>query len=265
MTLEEIDARIRALGRPKLTRFADALRQGAVDEVRILQATWDATHPEEAAERRHLLVAAAKLQGEVEAERYAEAVRARDLETMRGLVGDRIAKNLHAPREEAPLLVARQWLTSDAWALTLCGSKGNGKTFAAAWAALRSAWRPVVWLHSPTACARPLYGPQAQSDMDRAQRAPLFVLDEFGAELASAPWMTMLEAVLGVRYARGLKTIVTSNLGMDKFKERMGERLADRLKEGMQFVSSGPSLRQRGGWVAKHPDALEPGSDVVPF
>jgi hypothetical protein len=40
---------------------------------------------------------------------------------------------------------------------------------------------------------------------------------------------------------------VTSNLNASGFRERMGERLADRLREGAVFESTGPSLRQRGG------------------
>ena len=245
MTPDEIEARIAALGRPTFDKFTDALRPSAVAELRVLQATWDATRPADALERRGLLATLERLQAESEAARYAEANRKSSLEMMRRLVGDRIAKNLSSPREEAPLVVARQWLAGDAWSLSLLGGKGNGKTFAAAWATLTSGWRPVVWLHSPTACARPLYGHQAQSDMDRAQQAPLFVLDEFGAELVSAPYMTWLEAVLGVRHARGLRSIITSNLGFADFEKRMGERLADRLKEGLQFVSAGPSFRSR--------------------
>lgn len=246
--LDTIDARIVALGRPVCESFAKMVGPGRgafVADLTRRQAEWDAKNPVQAAERLTLLEQAAKLQAESEAAKYAEANRKRELDMMRRLAGDRIADNLHSPREEAPLVAARHWLASDAWALTLTGTKGNGKTFAAAWATLQSSLRPVVWLHSPTACARPLYGPLAQADMERAQKAPLFVLDEFGAELASAPWMTMLEAVLGVRYARGLKTIVTSNLAKEAFEARMGERLADRLREGMQFSSSGPSLRQR--------------------
>lgn len=245
MTLEEIDAQIKALGRPVFENIVDCLRPHLAASMRQCQAGWDVAYPGKRAERDRLLDLAAKIQAATEAAKYAEAGRARELEMMRRLVGDRIADNLHAPREEAPLVIARQWLTSDTWALSLMGTKGSGKSFSAAWAVLQSTLRPVVWLHSPTACARPLYGPLAQADMERAQKCALFVLDEFGAEMASAPWQTMLEAVLGVRYARGLKTIVTSNLAKEEFDKRMGERLADRLKEGIQFATSGPSLRQR--------------------
>lgn len=245
MTLDEIDARIKAIGRPALANFVDALKSGLVADVKRRQAEWDAANPSLHAEWRELVNADGHIRAGIENAARVEAGRKRELELMRKLAGDRIADNLHAPREEAPLVVARQWLASESWALTLLGTKGNGKTFAAAWATLASGLRPVVWLHSPTACARPLYGAQAQADMERAQRAPLVVLDDFGAELASAPWMTMLEAVLGVRHSRGLRTIVTSNLAKEDFDKRMGERLADRLKEGTQFATSAPSMRRR--------------------
>lgn len=245
MTLDELDAQIAALGRPMLDRFTDALRPSTMAELRIRQATWDVTEPEKRAERTRLLEEARLLTEAEEARKRRDADAAADLERMRRLVGAHIADKLSAPREEPALVAARKWLEGNAWALTLVGSKGNGKTFSAAWCVKTSDLRPVVWLHSPTACARPLYGPAAQFDMQRAQQAPLFVLDEFGAELVSAPYMTWLEAVLGVRYAREMRTIITSNLSVVEFKKRLGERLADRLFEGVQFETSGASLRKR--------------------
>lgn len=245
MTLADLDARIAALGRPTFDRFVDALRPSAVAELRIRQAAWDATEPEKRAERTQLLEQARQLQEATEAASRRDAAAAFELEWLRRLVGPRIADGLSAPREEPPLVKARQWLAGDSWALTLVGSKGAGKTFAAAWCVKASDLRPVVWLHSPGACARPLYGPAAQTDMVRAQKAPLFVLDEYGAELVSAPYATWLEAVLGVRYQHGLRTIITSNLAKAAFKERIGSRLQDRLSEGVQFETDAASMRAK--------------------
>ncbi len=247
MTFEEIDQRLKQINRPRLENFRDVLQPTKVAEVQTQKAVWDLAHPELFAEWQSLVDLEASMQRAAEEAKRLDAEKSWRLESIRRLVGDRISNNLHAPRDEPPLVAARQWLESEAWALSMMGNKGSGKTFAAAWAVLQleRIW-PVVWLHSPTACARPLYGTKAQSDMDRAQKAPLFVLDEFGAELVSAPWMTQLEAILGIRYANGLKTIVTSNLTKEDFEKRMGERLADRLREGLQFVASGPSLRKRG-------------------
>lgn len=244
MTLDEIDAQIAALGRPTFERFIDATNPALVRALKVRQAAWDAGEPEKRDERIRLVALANQMaEDEAELRRIAANAKA-ETEHMRRLVGDRIADALGAPREEPALVTARGWLASESWALTLVGSKGNGKTFAAAWCAKTSGLRPVVWLHSPTACARPLFGPAAQADLQRAQSAPLVVLDDYGAELVSPPYATWLEAVFGVRHSRGLRTIITSNLSVAEFKKRIGERLQDRLTEGVQFETSGPSLRK---------------------
>lgn len=247
MTLDEIDARLKEINRPALASLRDAIIPSRIQELRQRQAEFDAIHPALAVEHAQLRTLGDKLQSEIENASRREAMRAADVQMVRKMAGDRIADNVESPRDEPPMVAARQWLASDDWSLALYGTKGNGKTFAAARAVLESDCRPVLWLHSPTACARPLYGPVAQSDMNRAQSVALFVLDEFGAELVSAPYMTWLEAVLGVRYSRKLRTIITSNLDAAGFKARLGERLTDRLREGRVFESTGPSLRQRGG------------------
>lgn len=247
MTLDEINARLSVIGRPTFARFNDAISPAKVAALREARLEWDNANPVLAAEVRELRAEGERLQEALEAAKRMEATRAGDVAMIRKLAGDRIADNIESPRNEAPMVAARLWLESDEWCLALYGTKGNGKTFAAARVVLESPLRPVLWLHSPTACAKPLYGPEAQANMERAQRAPLFVLDEFGAELVSAPYLTWLEAVLGVRYARKLRTVITSNLGEADFKTRLGERLTDRVREGRVFESSGPSLRSRGG------------------
>lgn len=249
MTLQEIDERLKAIGRPTFASLNDCIRPHLVADLKRRQDEFDAARPDLAAEHARLRVAGDELQSVLEQAGRREAMRAADVQMVRKMAGDRIADNIEAPREEPPMAAARQWLESGDWSLALYGTKGNGKTFAAARVVLESELRPVLWLHSPTACARPLYGPEATASMDRAQRVPLFVLDEFGAELVSAPYMTWLEAVLGVRYQRKLRTIITSNLTKEGFQARLGERLTDRLREGRQFESNGPSLRQRGGKV----------------
>ncbi len=249
MTLQEIDERLKAIGRPTFTNLRDCIRPGAIAKLTAEKLEWDAANLELAAEHLQLRTLGDQIQRANEEGARREAMHSADVQMVRKMAGDRIADNIQAPREEPPMVAARQWLNSGDWSLALYGTKGNGKTFAAARAVLESDLRPVMWLHSPTACARPLYGPEAQASMERAQRVPLFVLDEFGAELLSAPYMTWLEAVLGVRYARKLRTIITSNLGAEDFKKRLGERLSDRLREGRVFESTGPSLRQRGGKV----------------
>jgi DNA replication protein DnaC len=246
MTPEDINARIIAIGRPVLANFADVLNRHAVAKVRAEQDTWDAAHPDELRERQHLVAELERMQAQAETSALNEAMRASDLERVRKQAGDRIADNLKAPREEPHLVTARRWMTGDEWSLSLIGRAGNGKTYAAAWVALNSGLRPSTWLHAPEAAARPLYGHEATQNADRASKAALLVIDDVGAELASAGWKSWLEMVLGNRYARRLKTIITSNLDAAAFAGRMEARLTDRLKEGCVFESDGKSLRPRG-------------------
>ncbi len=202
--------------------------------------------PELAAERFGLVSMAHEIQRAQEDAARLEATRKGDTERIRKAVGDRIADNLGAPRDEPTMDAARQWLAGDEWSLSLIGKVGNGKSFAAAWAALNGGLRPFVWLVAPEAAARPLFGPEATQNAERASKCSLLVIDDFGAELASAGWKSWLEAVLGNRYARRLRTIITSNLDAAGYAARLEARLTDRLKEGRVFESSAKSMRQRG-------------------
>lgn len=245
MTLDQINARILEIGRPTWTDLVDVLNRGKVAELRLAQREWDSANPVLADERCQLVVEADRLQKLAEHAAMGEALRVSDLDRVRKQVGDRIADSLKAPREEAHLVTARRWMQGNEWSLSLIGKAGNGKTYAAAWVALNASLRPVCWLHAPTAAARPLYGPEASQNAERASKCSLLVIDDIGAELASAGWKSWLEAVLGNRYARRLRTVITSNLDAAAFAARMEARLTDRLKEGIVFESNGASLRAR--------------------
>lgn len=76
------------------------------------------------------------------------------------------------------------------------------------------------------------------SILDALVRPALLVLDEVGAskEAPSDFELTRLFSIINGRYERMLPTIVISNLGAKELPAAMGERSADRLREGGGIV-----------------------------
>ena len=74
------------------------------------------------------------------------------------------------------------------------------------------------------------------------------VIDDLGTEYQDAKgnFMAILDEVIDVRYDRSRPTYITTNLDAAAFKERYGERIADRIRESGRFVSlSDASMRGR--------------------
>lgn len=162
------------------------------------------------------------------------------------IVGRRIADALKAPRSSQSMLAAANWLVSPAWCLALLGGVGNGKSVAAGWLVRSELERggSVCWLRAAEASTASLYGPEAAERSKRARRSDLLVVDDLGAELASAPWAAWLGDVLDARYANLDRTVITSNLDAEAFKARVGPRLADRIREGSVVGTLTPSMRR---------------------
>ena len=165
------------------------------------------------------------------------------------IVGRRIADVLKAPSSSQSMIAAAEWLVSPAWCLALLGGVGNGKSVAAGWLARAELERggSVCWIRATEASTASLYGPEAAERSKRARTSDLLVVDDLGAELASAPWASWLSDVLDARYANLDRAVLTSNLDAAAFKERVGPRLADRIREGKVVGTSSVSMRQRGG------------------
>lgn len=64
----------------------------------------------------------------------------------------------------------------------------------------------------------------------------LLVLDEIGIGKGSEHELGILYQVLGRRYDECLPTIMATNLTPVEFREWMGDRLADRLRENCRGV-----------------------------
>ena len=170
-----------------------------------------------------------------------------------------------ALRDTAALNIARGWWAGDSTCLVLSGTRGCGKTTAAAWCVAqppredpyraRDAWlRGAI---SPRAYRSPLF--LDVSKLQRASRydeermldvemAATLAIDDLGMEYADAKgsFAALFDALFNVRYADQLKTVITTNLTAVDFKARYGERVADRIREcGVYIELDEQSLRGR--------------------
>lgn len=200
-------------------------------------------------------------------------------------VGERTAEAVIGSLGETQAMVAaREWAhAEDAGALLLLGTKGTGKTVAAAWAMTQRAsvtfrrcfcdecgggeqryedaclvgvGHPARVRETFPNARRALFvkaGHLAsavhQGDevlWDKAATVPVLVVDDLGREYADqhGRWISELDLLIDDRHEAKLRTIVTSNLNATEFKERYGERIADRIRQdGRIVVCTGESLR----------------------
>jgi len=74
----------------------------------------------------------------------------------------------------------------------------------------------------------------------------MLVLDDLGTERPSDVWLSLLDELIDRRYGDGQKTILTSNLDVEAFKSRYGERICDRIRhDGVIAGAGAESLRLR--------------------
>lgn len=163
------------------------------------------------------------------------------------LVGSRAVDVLKSFRPTTMTQAVVAWEVSPAWVLFLHGGVGCGKTVAAAWAARRELVlnSSVAFERGTSAATYGIFGQESAEKTRRAKRAGLLVLDDVGAEMVSAPWLSWLEDVIGDRHASQARTVITSNLNPAAFRSRYGDRIADRLKEGLVVGTNEPSMRVR--------------------
>lgn len=147
----------------------------------------------------------------------------------------------HAGSETAARAVEEFLADPAARTLLLVGPPGRGKSHAATWTL---AERAGAWL-SATDCRVSEW----DENRPRALSARLLVLDDLGRE--GSEWAAReLADVLELRHNRGLRTVATSNLLVEKLVARYGERCASRWADARfsrTVVVLGPDLRARGG------------------
>lgn len=158
-------------------------------------------------------------------------------------------------RDTAALNIARGWWETDSTCLVLSGTRGCGKTTAAAWCVAqpyredpyrdKDAWR--YQRESPREWQSPLF-----LDVTKLQRASRYddekmleiemastlAIDDLGMEYADAKgsFAALFDGLFNTRYANAMKTVITTNLTAADFKARYGERVADRIRECGRFV-----------------------------
>lgn len=230
------------------------------------QRAWVDANPELASQH-------AALSAELEAERQrleqiarAKADEARRLERLEAVgIGAREIALLEKPKPTEALQRAREWLASDWDFLLLCGGPGAGKTIAAAnvvadFLDAERAKEPGFVL--PSAGRKPsgakvvraaegqrlgLFDEDSRAAVQQMRRVALLVLDDMGTEMLTDVWRQQLDDVIDARYSDKLRTIVTTNLTPEAFKERYGARIADRIRQTAMVVQLGvESMRKRG-------------------
>jgi DNA replication protein DnaC len=149
--------------------------------------------------------------------------------------------------ETAPLIRVRKHTSG---ILVLAGTVGCGKTTAAAWWLAQEQER-----HPYLKTGNPLFVPTFRLErmsrynddqMKRVERARRLVLDDIGTEFLDTKgnFVALLRGLVDARYSDDLPMVITTNLGLDDFRERYGERTYDRLKEvGAFSFSDVKSLR----------------------
>lgn len=175
------------------------------------------------------------------------------------------AKNLRQVLDEFETLdplpslqLARASFERNETILVISGSRGIGKTTAAAWWLVQHR-EPVPYVQT----SAPLfvevgllarYDRYNKAEMRSLNRARALVIDDLGWEYVDSKgaFASLFSEVINARYAAELPTLITTQLPAEDnpktkqkgFKSRYGERVADRIREVGRFVElKGESLR----------------------
>lgn len=241
--LDEALKAIDAIGRPRMV-FGNGIE--GVNESRRLMQEWDAAHPEQYAQYLKHCSKIGPLEREIAEAKHAYGVQERVLKALDASgAGDRALLAAVSAKQTEALEAARQWLTQKKTWLTLLGGTGTGKTVAAVWAMREVARQgePVAF-RTASALSRMSGFNEGAVELERLGRVSLLVVDDVGAEAQTAWGQGLLSELLDVRHQGFRRTILTSNLGQEPFKQRVGERLVDRIREdGRVVILGGRTLR----------------------
>ena len=166
-------------------------------------------------------------------------------------------------RKDGPVRAAIEFCARPATSarfLTLLGTKGNGKTFAAVFA-MGELMRIELGI------ARPSGGEGIRGDAGAFVRAStlgrlsaydwadkqwfrdmlharVLLIDDLGTEHPTPTFLSQFYELIDTRGSKHRRTIITSNLSRKAFAAQYGERITDRLREhGISEEFTGPSLR----------------------
>lgn len=176
-------------------------------------------------------------------------------------VGDRTLDVIRGGLTQTPAMVAlEEWRQSRSTFLLFLGRAGAGKTVAAAdslrWA--RTSWDEVGvrrWRFSEglgmfvkaAQLAQAMHRGETDT-LRRASNVHWLVIDELGGEYADqgGRWLGEFDALIDARYEGRRRTVITTNLPAEDFKQRYGERIASRIRGDGRVVDCGADdLRRR--------------------
>lgn len=184
--------------------------------------------------------------------------------------------------ETIALRAVKEW-TKTGGILLLLGSKGTGKTTAAAWGL--SMLGVTKWPRcfcdrcrggglredcfvgaghraqvadeelNPTKArfvkaghlAAALHRPGGEATWDEVRKVYALAIDDLGREYSDqhGRWLAEIDLLIDDRHEMRLPTVITSNLSPEEFRQRYGERIADRIRQmGLVVLCSGESLRR---------------------
>ena len=198
-----------------------------------------------AAEERERIARATPSAEEVRLGRCRELV-------ARGVPAKDVARVVDDALDDTPAMGhVRAFLESSGVSLVLSGPRGCGKTVAIAWAAAQHVNPVVEWdavgagrFVDVARLARvSRYSDEAMAELESAA---LLAIDDLGMEYCDVKgsFLATLDGLFNARYAACRRTLIATNLPGAQFRERYGERIADRIRESGRFVElRGPSLR----------------------
>jgi DNA replication protein DnaC len=258
-TDEELQARLREIGRPGLGELAGLYRfTNSNPFVRARQDidAWTAANPALAEEYSAL----AEELSERDQRRHEEYERRVQEDFVRQRIensgaGSRNLALLNAGLgETAATTAVHEWLGGGTTFLLLCGSPGVGKSAAAMLAVKRYAedGRRSSFVRAVECSRLSMFDAEDKAFVADMRRVPLLVLDDLGVEGLNDCWRESLEDVMDARYQEKLATVLTTNLPpvaeepKASFRKRYGERIADRIRhDGIITQCGNETLRKR--------------------
>jgi len=195
---------------------------------------------------------------EEEPDEEEEILHDRRIMCLRGWgVPERILDNLEVLRATKAVNIVKNWIVTprEAWCLILSADKGTGKSTAAA-----------TWLYENVPIAVDIYPNRYwwsgtriartngyAKEFESMMRSRFMVIDDLGVEYLdkNGNFLQRLDELIDERYSNYRQTIITTNLNVKAFKERYGERVADRIREGFEFGGAFMELAESSMRVKK--------------